>query len=257
MTELPSLRESLRDTAERRYGPRRRRLPGRTLRRALVAASWLALLAGMGVVLATRGSDSRSADEVPATPTATFTATPSTTPQTAAPVDPLGPLAAVYAVFRRPSRPEDVPAFPRHNGATLAGTDIHWDDARLLAAVDGRRAYAVPATLHGRPAVCTIVSFAKHGGGMGCGNFSAATAISRPLGSQIYAPPGTAYLELLPDGVASVEVQLSGGGSFTRPVTGNAVFFYSAKRVSAMTWLDSAGRSYSAGDLGLLYEGHG
>jgi hypothetical protein len=77
MTELlPTLRESLRETAERRH--RRRRRP-------LVPALAVCAAVAAALILVAQRDGTRSADEVPATPTATptptFTPTPAGTPR--------------------------------------------------------------------------------------------------------------------------------------------------------------------------------
>jgi hypothetical protein len=84
MTELlPTLRESLRETAERRY--RRRRRPPVP---ALIAVAAVAAV----LVLTAQRDGTQPADEVPATPTATFTPTfapsPSGTPRALPKLDP-------------------------------------------------------------------------------------------------------------------------------------------------------------------------
>ncbi len=63
---LPTLRESLRETAERRYRRRRRPLVPALIAVAAVAAA---------LILAAQRDGTQPADEVPATPTATFTPT--------------------------------------------------------------------------------------------------------------------------------------------------------------------------------------
>jgi hypothetical protein len=92
MTELPALREALRETAERRH--RRRRA-----RRGLPALAAVAALAAAVLVIADRDG-ARPEREVAATPTpvVTFTPTPIATPPTprigdlsATPVDPADP----------------------------------------------------------------------------------------------------------------------------------------------------------------------
>jgi hypothetical protein len=71
---LPTLRESLRETAERRY-PRPRR-------RARLVPAAVAVAAVVAALLILRGADrpTSPADEVPATPTPTVTFTPTPTP---------------------------------------------------------------------------------------------------------------------------------------------------------------------------------
>jgi hypothetical protein len=71
---LPTLRESLRETAERRH--RRRR------RRATLLPAAAALAAVVAALLIVRGADTATspADEVPATPTPTITVTPTPPP---------------------------------------------------------------------------------------------------------------------------------------------------------------------------------
>jgi hypothetical protein len=68
---LPTLRESLRETAGRRY-PRRRR--------PLVLALIAVLAVAVALVLIAQHAGAQPADEVPATPTATSTPTPAPSP---------------------------------------------------------------------------------------------------------------------------------------------------------------------------------
>jgi hypothetical protein len=81
MTELPTLRAVLRETAERRYGRRRRT---RVIARGAVAGACALVAAGVGLALISAFGESRSADEVPATarPGSMFTPSPGATPST-------------------------------------------------------------------------------------------------------------------------------------------------------------------------------
>jgi hypothetical protein len=89
MTELPTLRAAVRETAERRYARPRRA-------RTLVAAACALAAAAAGLAIVSRMDPSQPADEVPATPTPTPALTvpaPSGSPRipSVTPADPADP----------------------------------------------------------------------------------------------------------------------------------------------------------------------
>jgi hypothetical protein len=155
MTELPALREALRDTAERQIRRRsRRRMRGIVAPLAIVACA-------LTLVLTLPHSG-------PPAPTeeATRTPTPSATPRVTAEQVRLE-LAKRYSVFGRPARASDrVPANFRGGGAP--GRQVDWSQTRRIASAGGVSAYAYPEFERGIAQLCTLLQASAQIGGGGC-----------------------------------------------------------------------------------------
>ena len=167
MTELPQLREALRDTAERRYGARRR------TPRLLVPAVCVAVLLVLGVLAASasdRGGVPPAADERVATPTPT--------PEAVTLADVQRQLEQVYAVFRRPARAGDDPQLGRAWGAN----EYDQAHARRVGGDGPHSAWLVPALIRRAPFLAPSEQTRPEPRGRpGLGRFDPGAAVSRPM----------------------------------------------------------------------------
>lgn len=214
MTVLPDLDQALVAAA----GRRRRRPSMRAIALA-VAAATIAL--ALSVVLVA------SPPPRTASPAGQPTRTPEPTPGPGTPSARRAVLAETYSVFGRPRRAVDrVPdstAGPRRS-RLAPGIRMDLSQSRRVAVAGDIRAYAAPATVDGRLAICSFVVLRGGAGGAGCGNFNPAQAARRPPSSRTTVRPGSVYFTLLPDSVDAVSLVLREGGQrLTAPVKDNAV----------------------------------
>ncbi|MDA0181649.1 hypothetical protein OJ997_15190 [Solirubrobacter phytolaccae] len=233
MSEIPALRDALRDTARRHTARRRRRL-------TLAVAVPVALAA---VVFALAGSLPRTDETLPGeatvTPTATATATPGVTLD-----DAERELAKVYGVFRRPARASDRPP-NRLREPAMSSIELEWERARRVATLGERATYVIPTVDRGRVGLCLFTRVdAERPGGGGCGPFDPSTAMSKPIWGKTFYRPNTVYDVLLPDGVQEVTVHFK-GRTVTLP-TGENGFMYEGRRVRKFTWRDAEGNQHEA-----------
>jgi hypothetical protein len=118
---------------------------------------------------------------------------------------------------------------------------IDWSGARRLASDGALAVYAVPIVTNGKVGLCTLTRVTEHIGGGGCGTFDPA----RSQWGKVFMGKGeTAYMLLVPDGVARVEIELRGGRSVSRPVQENAIV-YQGRGVRRFTWRDASGAEHS------------
>jgi hypothetical protein len=234
MTELPALRNALRDTAERHT------------HRASRSAIRLALALGAAAVLvlaiaSLTGSDSLRvpADEVPAPSASPIPGGAATLEQAQR------ELATVFAVFRRPVRATDrVPAALREPVAR-AREQVAWDQARRVA-FSGRLAmYAAPAVYDGKVGLCTLQRVSARVGGSGCGTFVAGDAATKLRWMKTFVRSGgPVYSLMVPDGVTRIELHLSDGRTIPTPVRDNGVM-YQGHGVRGFSWTDRSGAEHS------------
>jgi len=227
MSEIPALRDALRDTAQRKVDRRRRRL---TLAIAVpIAAAF--------VVFALAAVRPRT-EETTIPPTST----PTPAPAQVTLDDAERELAQVYGVFRRPARASDRP--PR--GVTKPKSirvELDRNRARRVATLGERAAYVVPIVYAGRVGLCFYTRSApERPAGGGCGEF--APIRSKPVWNKTFDRPATVYALLLPDGVERVTVHLDDGRKLTRDAGENG-FIYQGRGVKRFTWRDAEGKEHS------------
>ena len=243
MAEVPELRATIRAAAERRYGAPRR------LRRQRVAAGLtLIALSALGLSLLTTGNPQTSefGDEVSATPSAEAPRA-SPTGQARSTDDALQALGSTYGVFRRPARDSDrLEPFPEAitQSPRWPRVDIDWGYARRVASLDDRVVFAVPAVQQGTVQLCTATLQGSRPAGWGCGPYRPDEVHTRPFWSKTFAPPGSVYFLMLPDGTQRVDVEFISGAVRAQRVQSNGVLLR-AKGLKRIRWLDANGVEHS------------
>lgn len=217
MSEIPALRDALRDTAERHVVRRRHR--------RVVVAPLLAAACAFVVVLALFRGVTR--DEV---------AIPPTLAPTVAPIDrAAADLARTYAIFRRKPAAVDYVSKPAR---MQFAADTDFDRARRLAGF-----FAIPAAMRGEPALCLQWGWTPGGGS--CAPFDAERAQRRPPYMRMDGPSGPPlHAMLMPDGVERVTIELRNGRELTWPVLDNG-FAYEGRGVYRFSWKDANGTLHS------------
>ena len=230
MSEIPALREALRDTARRKVNRRRRRLTF-----AIVVPIAAAFVAFAHAAVQPR------TDETTIPPTAT--PTPTAAPSKVTLDDAERELAKVYGVFRRPARASDRPARGTPEPKVFP-VELEWKRARRVATLGERAAYVIPIVQHGRVGLCLVTRVdADRPGGGGCGDFSPERAMAKPIWGKTFYRPATVYDILLPDGVKEVTVHFK-DRTVTLP-TGENGFMYEGRQVRKFTWRDAEGKEHS------------
>jgi hypothetical protein len=235
MTELPALREALRDTAERHTRSRSRRRSRRIIAPLVVAACALAV-----VLALPQSRPTGPAGETTSTPTPTATTAPVLTRAEQARLE----LAKTYSVFGRPARASDrVPV--NFRGGGRPGRQVDWGQTRRIASGGGVTAYAYPEIERGTVQLCTLLQASAQIGGGGCSPFTQGKARSK-MSKVFVHKGGPIYMLLLPDGVASVSVDLGDGRTVTRRVQENG-FVYQGHGVRRFSWKDAGGVEHTTG----------
>jgi hypothetical protein len=163
---------------------------------------------------------------------------PAGTPVPAA--DVVAALARRYRVFAAPRTAADViPKRLRRD--VFHGLVEYFDDARLVASRAGYRVWVIPASLGGRPELCTLAFITKPGGGGGCGEIT-----SSHVGSNTYVGHGLrVFFALLPDDAVTARLTEIGGRVFTEPVQRNGVILGPAHKSASLDWIDREGHTHA------------
>jgi hypothetical protein len=214
MTDLPQLQQLLVEAADRRI-----RRPRHALRLTLVFA-----VLGLAVLVVTNLPQDAADREVPATPPATATPTPTAVSKNA--------VERAFGVFRRPARSQDDPGqLPRAwRGTTRRIASTGEADVFLILAGNN---------------LCMWTRSGRRGGGGGCGPRGSYLAGHRVIGS-FSDDDGPSMIALaFPDGVHEVTLTLANGTRATYPVKDNGFARAVPARLARLDWIAPDGKAMS------------